>query len=660
MPQIRQLAAIMFSDIVGYTALMGDDEQKAFELLKLNRQLQKPLIEKYGGQWIKEIGDGVLASFPTITDAVTCACQIQQDSSFVSDLRLRIGIHQGEVMFEDGDVFGDGVNIASRLQALAPIGGIWVSESVYHNVANKKGIEIHFVKEETLKNVKQPVRIYEVMLAGQSAKTSSPEQMPKSNANHFDNQPRRLVKQIPEKSIAVLPFVNLSNDPEQDYFSDGMAEEIINSLSHLKDLKVAGRSSSFQFKGSKIDLQDVRERLGVRTVLEGSIRKYGNIIRLTAQLINVEDGFHIWSERYEKTLDDIFAIQDEIAQSITEKLKVTLIQNDQQVKTRVNTHNPQAYELYLKGRFHLNRRGISILQSLELFEQAIALDPDFALAYAGLADACFLLAVYSLRPGTELMPRGREAAERALELDDTLFEPYTSLGFYYAAHEWNWEKSKKYFLKALENNPTYVIGHCWYALYYLSWIEKDFKAAEIMCKTAIQIDSLSAFPHMILASVYFAEGRFEDALKVADTAIDIDMGAYLAHRVKGNCLVMLNRFKEAIEYQELVTRDSKKFPLAMGDLLMAYAYEGSMDKAKAVLEEMINYPSKGIYVCPHLMTQVLGWVGEVDKALEWFQKAFDTHDPELLVCNVGAWTPPALKDHPKYIALVEKMNFPKN
>jgi len=168
MPQIRQLAAIMFSDIVGYTALMGDDEQKAFELLKLNRQLQKPLIEKYGGQWIKEIGDGVLASFPTITDAVTCACQIQQDSSFVSDLRLRIGIHQGEVMFEDGDVFGDGVNIASRLQALAPIGGIWVSESVYHNVANKKGIEIHFVKEETLKNVKQPVRIYLLKQALQS------------------------------------------------------------------------------------------------------------------------------------------------------------------------------------------------------------------------------------------------------------------------------------------------------------------------------------------------------------------------------------------------------------------------------------------------------------------------------------------------------------
>jgi TolB-like protein len=659
MPQTRQLAAIMFSDIVGYTALMGDDEQKAFELLKLNRQLQKPLIEKYGGQWIKEIGDGVLASFPTITDAVTCACQIQQDSSFVSDLRLRIGIHQGEVLFEDGDVFGDGVNIASRLQALAPIGGIWVSESVYHNVANKKGIEIHFVKEETLKNVKQPVRIYEVLLAGQVPYAKSVEQNSKPS-NHFaETVIRRATKQVPEKSIAVLPFVNMSNDPEQDYFSDGIAEEIINSLSHLKDLKIAGRSSSFQFKGNKVDLQEIKEKLGVRTVLEGSIRKYGNIIRLTAQLINVEDGFHIWSERYEKTFDDIFAIQDEIAQSITEKLKVTLIQKDQQVKIRVNTQNPQAYELYLKGRFYFNRRGIFMLQSLELFEQAIALDPDFALAHAGLADNLIILAFYSLKPGPEVMPRAKLAAERAIELDDTLFEPYTSLGFYYAAAEWNWPKSKEYFLKSLENNPTYIIGHCWYAQYYLSWVEKDFKAAEILCKAAIQIDPLNYFPHSVLAQVYYLDKRYEDAINVANTAIEIDMGNYISHVVKATSLLLMNRFKEGVEYQELVTRNARRIPLALAHLIMAYSLEGSMDKARATVEEMRDYSSKGIYVSPYLMTQVLGWIGETDEALEWFQKAYDTHDPEMLLCNTGCYSSPVLMNNPQYMAIIDTMKFPK-
>src|SRR6266498_4334727 len=226
MPQSRQLAAIMFTDIVGYTALMGEDEQKAFELLRKNRQLQKPIIEKFNGTWIKEIGDGVLASFHTVTDAVLCATEIQKKCAAIDDLKLRIGIHLGDVVFENNDVFGDGVNIASRLQALAPIGGIWISESVYKNVANKKDIKTKFVREEILKNVKEAVRIYEVITGNTGT-----------------------AKTTPEKSVAVLPFVNMSNDPEQEYFSDGMAEEILNSLSNLKDLKVARRTSSFQFKG---------------------------------------------------------------------------------------------------------------------------------------------------------------------------------------------------------------------------------------------------------------------------------------------------------------------------------------------------------------------------------------------------------------------------
>lgn len=280
MPQSRQLAAIMFTDIVSYTALMGRDEQKAFEILRKNRDLQKPLIEQYGGRWIKELGDGVLASFSTVTDAVQCAISIQQSCSDVADLKLRIGIHQAEVIFEDDDVFGDGVNIASRIQALAPIGGIWISESVYNNISNKRDINTKFIGAETLKNVREPFRIYEVIV------NSKEHEQQKSSLTV-----QTLIKSTSEKSIAVLPFVNMSNDPEQEYFSDGMAEEITNSLVNIQNLKVAGRMSSFQFKGIKGDLREVGEKLGVSTVLEGSIRKQGNRIRITAQLINVEDGF---------------------------------------------------------------------------------------------------------------------------------------------------------------------------------------------------------------------------------------------------------------------------------------------------------------------------------------------------------------------------------
>jgi len=241
MSQTRQLAAILFTDIVGYTALMGKDEQKAFELLNKNRHIQKPIISQFNGRWIKELGDGVMASFNTVSDAVNAAIKIQESCTVAKEYQLRIGIHQGEVVLEDDDIFGDAVNIASRIQGIATPGGIYISESVHHNVANKKEIISRFVKEEILKNVKEPLKIYEVITV--------------STILSADLMVNEQSKKPQEKSIAVLSFVNMSNDPEQEYFSDGMAEEIINSLARIKDLKVAGRTSSFYFKRKNEDLQ---------------------------------------------------------------------------------------------------------------------------------------------------------------------------------------------------------------------------------------------------------------------------------------------------------------------------------------------------------------------------------------------------------------------
>ena len=246
MPQSRQLAAIMFTDIVGYTALMGEDEAKAFDLLEQNRCLQKPLIEQYGGKWIKEIGDGVLASFSNATDAVACANAIQQSCAAVPDLQLRIGIHLGEVVFENNDVFGDGVNIASRLQAMAPPGGIWISEAVYKNVSNKKGIEARHVGEKQLKNVKDTVQVYEIR---NSAATAEPIDA--------SNSEKPSTVTTTERRIAVLPFVNMSPDPEQEFFSDGLTEEIITDLSQMKKLLVISRSSIMTFKGTNKKVKEI-------------------------------------------------------------------------------------------------------------------------------------------------------------------------------------------------------------------------------------------------------------------------------------------------------------------------------------------------------------------------------------------------------------------
>jgi TolB-like protein len=348
----------MFTDIVGYTALMGEDEQRAFELLKKNRSVQRPIIEKHNGRWLKEIGDGVLASFNSVSEAVYCAKEIQKACENEPDLKLRIGIHEGEVVFEGDDVFGDGVNIASRLEPLAPIGGILVSEAVHKNLLNKKGIESTFIREEQLKNVREPVRIYQVkvegvepMVVNAEPSTATPLESPKSTAQRkvvfvvvgviailllsyflFINQsPDQVIDEsqldITDKSIAVLPFVNMSNDPDQEYFSDGISEELLNALVKVQGLKVVGRTSSWAYKGTlKKDLKTIGKELGVTTILEGSVRKSGNFLRITAQLVNTEDGFHLWSETYdiELIVTEIFAVQDKITAEIVQALRIHL------------------------------------------------------------------------------------------------------------------------------------------------------------------------------------------------------------------------------------------------------------------------------------------------------------------------------------------------
>ena len=642
MPQSRQLAAIMFTDIVGYTALMGNDEQKAFTILSKNRELQKPIIEQFNGRWIKELGDGVLASFNTVSDAVNAAIKIQEACNNSKEFQLRIGIHLGEVVFENHDVFGDGVNIASRIQAIATPGGIYISESVCNNVSNKQGIETRFVKQETLKNVKEPVRIYEVIT---SFATET-----------FNSTIKEQSKKSPEKSIAVLPFVNMSNDPEQEYFSDGMAEEILNSLAHLKDLKVAGRTSSFQFKGKNIDLREVGFKLGVSTVLEGSVRKQATHLRITAQLINVEDGFHIWSERYDRELDDVFVIQDEIAMTITEKLKITLLDTERAFIQKTPTFHKEAYDNYLRGRFFWKKRGPGLKKGLEYFLLAAEIDPLFALAHAGIADSFSLLAFYSIMPPHDAMPRAKKAALTAISLDESLVEAWTSLAFISMLYDWNWTAAKKQFQKAFSINPNYAPAHNWYST-FLTWVENKPEEGVKEGKKAAELEPLVAISYNLFANTLLGAEKFSEAMKASQTAIELEANSFLAYWFLGVSLIGMERYSEAIDALKTAVDISVRHSWPLSELCNAYALAGDTVEAQKLLDELITR-SKSEFISGMFLFIAAYSLKHYDQAFQFLEKGFEQRDGTLPGCRAWPGFAP-MKNDPRFQAMIKRMNFPE-
>ncbi len=444
MPQSRQLAAIMFTDIEGYTATMLQDEQKAIMLKDRHRLILENEHRKFNGHIIQYYGDGTLSIFISAVQAVQCALAMQQFFCRLPSVPVRIGLHMGDIIINDGHAFGDGVNLASRIESLGVAGSVLISDKVNDELHNQPEFKTLSMGTYQFKNIEREVEVF--ALVHEALVKPIPNSL-KGKIVEKKTSPMR--SSIPKKSVAVLPFVNMSNDPEQEYFSDGMAEEILNSLSHLNDLKVAGRTSSFQFKGKNIDLRELGQKLGVNTVLEGSVRKQGNRLRVTVQLVNVEDGFHLWSEKYDREIDDIFSIQDEIALSVTEKLKISLLETERAIITMTPTENKEAYDLYLKGRFYWNRRGPGLKKGLEYFLQAAELDPEFSLALAGIADTYALFGFYSVLPPHEVVPKARQAAERAIHSNPARVEPYSVLAFLTSFYDWNWTEAKKQFEKAI-------------------------------------------------------------------------------------------------------------------------------------------------------------------------------------------------------------------
>ncbi|MGB5377582.1 adenylate/guanylate cyclase domain-containing protein, partial [Muriicola sp.] len=515
MSQSRQLAAIMFTDIVGYTALMGKDEQNAFRLLQQNRDLQKPIIKKFNGRWIKELGDGVMASFKTVSDAVNAAVKIQEACNTANDFQLRIGIHLGEVVFENDDVFGDTVNIASRIQGVAQPGCIFISETVQHNVTNKNEFKSQFVKEMLFKNVPQPMRMYQVLFAGSEI-----------------IEAEKLSEPVIEKSIAVLPFVNMSSDPEQEYFSDGITEEIINVLAQVPVLKVIGRTSSFAFKGKNMDLKEIGEKLRVTHILEGSVRRAGNKLRITAQLIKVSDGFHLYSEKFDRELEDIFAIQDEISLAILDAIKIKLLGAEKKAVVKKYTDNVEAYKFYMKGRYHFNKLSPNdFLKAIEYFQAAIDIDATYAIAYADMG-TCYWDMAYSLwAPGEQIIPKALTAINKGLELDPESDVCHVAKGRFLLWSDWDFEQAAMELEKVIQINPNNVEGLR--QLGVLNILQGNYAIALIYYKKAEDLDPLSLLGLTYTGQQQWFGGFFDKMLVYGNRLITLEPNFFGGHQVLG-------------------------------------------------------------------------------------------------------------------------------
>jgi adenylate cyclase len=399
----RKLAAIMFTDIVGYTKLMGSDEDRAFQVLDQNVNLQRTLIEKYKGKFLKQIGDGILASFSSTYNAVLCAKDIIKTTMTETEFQIRIGIHEGDIVFKENDVYGDGVNIASRLQEEADDGCICISEVIYKNIKNKTDINAEFLEEKNLKNVDHPIKIYTI--SNVDLKTTIPV-----DSNAEKSEP-------PQKSIIVLPFENISPDPDQEYFSDGLTEEIITDLSHIHDLLVISRNSSKTFKGTKKKTTEIAKEVNVRYVLEGSVRKAGNNLRIVAQLIDALTDTHIWAEKYSGTLDDIFDIQEKVSRSIVDSLKLKLSPKEDKKISEHSIDNLQAYEAYLRAT-SAGIRGTeeAMYDAIRYFQNAIDIMGDNVILYSGMAYTYFLLMNIGINVD-ENRAKVEEYAKKALAID---------------------------------------------------------------------------------------------------------------------------------------------------------------------------------------------------------------------------------------------------
>ena len=644
-PQTRRLVAIMFADMTGFTAMMQEDEAKAKVLRNRQQKTLENLIPGHNGTIVQFFGDGTLSIFDSAIDAVKCGIEIQKELQKEPKVKLRIGIHSGDVVYDTKGLYGDCVNLASRIESISVPGAILISDKVFDEVKNQTEIKTVSLGSVNLKNVKKPIEVHAIANEGLVIPTAA----------------QIGVRAGSEKSIAVLPFVNMSADPENEYFSDGISEEILNSLTHVEGIRVTARTSSFSFKGKNEDVRDIGNKLGVSNILEGTVRRAGKKIRINVQLISAVDGYHIWSETYDSELEDIFQVQDEIAFKIVNRLKVNFAINEKtEAVVKPPTENIEAYNLYLKGRYYWNKSNPEdILRAIKTFEEAIHLDPNFALPYCALSYCYSFMGSSGLMPPSEAYPKAKDHTLKAIELDPNHAESHLSLATIKFYHNWDFEGAEISLNKAQDlglNSSLFNQVHGWFLI-----AKGDFEKAIEKIQQALALDPLSLPLMSTLGDAYCFAGRFDEGLAQYNKLIELEPNFRRGFEGRGMISLAMGEYEKAVkdfeQYHKLVGHPLK----GLSSLGHAYAASGRTDKALEVVEKLKLREEKEPGVLLYMDYAFL-YTGmkEYDLAFHYLNKTYDQRMGIACLGMIFCIRYPMLKElksDPRFKQLMQKMGL---
>jgi adenylate cyclase len=687
----RKLAAIMFTDMVGYSALAQRHDKLALELLEEHRQLLREIFPRFNGTEIKTIGDAFLIEFRSALEAAQCAIEIQRtlakrnhDVTAERRIELKIGIHIGDVVHRGGDVYGDGVNIASRIEPLAGAGGICVSMDVERQVRNALEARFEKLAPTELKNISVPMDLFRIVLPWEQRRSEIRDQRSEVRKSSvalpaskllwiavlvlvalgiswwWTTQPGRsppssaapsTANAADQKSIAVLPFVNMSADKNDEYLSDGMTEELINVLSKVPGLRVPGRTSCFAFKGKNEEdiFHKVGDQLHVGAVLEGSVRKAGEKLRVTAQLINVSDGYHLWSKDYDGDVRDILNFQSNVAEQVVQALQVQLGTEAARALAKKPTENPEAHRLYLLGRYEFGKYSeAGWTSSIRYYEQALKLDPNYALAYCGLADTYAYMGGVVM-PSKDAVLKEKEFAQRAIQLDPELPEAHLSLACALGG-AFDLQNAQIEFDRAIELNPNLAWAYEIYA-WFLGGVGR-LDEAIAKDKKAIELDPLNSFFQSALAYYLYHARRYDDAIVQIRKTLELDPTSTMARHLLGCCLLWKGDTAGAIaEFQRSKIMVTGAW--YQGLLGYAYAISGDRPKAEQILRELEEM-AKRQYVNSTAFAHIYLGLGEKEKALDWLDVAYENQESACWLLKVDPIYD-GVRNEPRFQALVEKV-----